>query len=81
MNNPEVNPCIVILDGNNKPFRSYINCDVANLMIQKGMKNFESLTLRETEDRRVPESLKQGMSMITDVWITLTPNPRYEGTI
>ena len=64
----------VILDGENKPFLSYMDYDQAALLQQIGLGNAESIILKETTDRRIPESLTQGLSEIKDILVKLEPN-------
>lgn len=71
----EVTDVMVMLDGTNKPFFSYMDYEQA-LYIQSigGLSNAEQVNLRETQDRPVPESLKDGFTTITDVLVRLQPN-------
>lgn len=74
------NDVMVVLDGENGVFKSYMNCDEVNrLQTNGGLSQAEQVNLRETEDRPVPESLKDGTSMITDVWVTIIPGPAFSG--
>lgn len=73
------NDVIVVLDGENPSFKSYMNCDqVALIQNNGGLSCAEQVFLRETSDRPVPESLKGGISMITDIWVTLVPGPSFQ---
>ena len=67
----------VIQDGENPPFRSYMNYDQALYIQQVGLENAETIHLRETPDRKIPEILKQGQSCIMDIWVRLEPNTYY----
>lgn len=75
----EVSPVIVILDGENKPFRSYMECEEVNRIANIGFSNADQLHLRETDDRIIPTSLKNGITCIKDVWVVLTPGPDFQG--
>jgi hypothetical protein len=67
--------CLVLLDGENGGFFSYMDYDQA-FAIQEfgGLQKAEQVVLKETTDRRIPESLKSGITEITDVLVRLEPN-------
>lgn len=71
----EVVDVIVVQDGANKPFLSYMDADQANMIAScGGLSQAEQVHLRETEERPIPNSLKEGFSTITDVLVRLQPN-------
>lgn len=65
---------LVVQDGNNKPFLAYMNYENALEVQAMGLANAECVNLRETPDRPIPDSLKDGTSCITDVLVRLEPN-------
>ncbi len=73
--NPEyVVDAVVILDGTNPGFFSYMNYDEAQRVQQCGLNNADQVFLKETPDRKIPESLKNGLTEICDIWVKLEPN-------
>lgn len=65
---------IVMLDGENGGFFSYMYHEEALKLQAIGLENAEQILLRETTDRLIPDSLKQGVTQICDVWVRLEPN-------
>ena len=66
---------IVFQDGENPAFKSYIKYENAlEIQANGGLANSECVNLRETPDRPIPESLKDGKTCITDVLVRLEPN-------
>lgn len=65
---------IVMLDGENGGFFSYMNHQEALRLQACGLSNADQVMLKETPDRQIPESLKQGITEITDVLVKLEPN-------
>ena len=72
-----VTDAIVILDGENKGFFSYLKVEEALRLEECGLGNAEQVHLKETTDRPVPESLKKGESVIEDIWVKLEANKNY----
>lgn len=71
----EVVDVMVFQDGFNKPFFSYMNAQQASEIVNcGGLSQAECINLRETEDRPVPQELKDGQSTIIDVLVRLEPN-------
>jgi hypothetical protein len=71
----EVVDVIVLQDGENRPFFSYMDAEQANMIANcGGLSQAECVNLRETKERPVPQSLKDGQSTITDVLVRLQPN-------
>lgn len=69
---------LVILDGENGGFFSYMNHEQAQqIQLTGGLANQECINLRETEERKIPESLKRGEACITDILVRLEPNVEY----
>lgn len=67
--------CLVMLDGQNNGFFSYMDYDQAYAVQEfGGLQKAEQVVLKETTDRPIPESLKQGLTEITDVLVRLQPN-------
>lgn len=66
--------CLVVQDGTNPSFFSYMNHSEAQRIQECGLNNAEQVLLKETTDRVIPESLKQGVSEITDVLVRLELN-------
>lgn len=74
----EVVDIIVVQDGTNKSFLSYMDADQANMIANcGGLSQTEQVHLNETETRPIPDSLKEGFSIITDVLVRLQPNCSY----
>jgi hypothetical protein len=74
------NPVIVITDGENPNFRSFMRCDIVDQIKDNGgLSQAEQVFLRETPDRQIPQCIKNGTAMIMDVWITLVPGPAFQG--
>lgn len=70
-----VTDVIVQLDGYNPSFRSYMMCDEANRIVEAGgLSQVESVHLRETPDRQIPETFKKGEVTITDILVQMNPN-------
>lgn len=69
---------LVMLDGENGGFHSYMSYENA-LEIQAcgGLANAECINLRETEDRKIPQSLKEGLACVTDILVRLDPSIPY----
>lgn len=65
---------LVVLDGTNPSFLSYMNYDEAQRIQQCGLNNAGKVLLKETTDRIIPDSLKNGTSEICDVLVKLDPN-------
>lgn len=66
---------IVLQDGENRGFFSYMNHEQAvEIQMCGGLENAECVNLRETPDRPIPDSLKNGTSTITDILVRLEPN-------
>lgn len=73
--NPEyVVDAVVMLDGENGGFFSYMNHEEALRLQACGLANADRVILKETPERQIPDSLKNGMTEITDVWVKLEPN-------
>ena len=66
---------MVLQDGDNKGFFSYMPYEQA-VEIQNcgGLENAECVNLRETPDRPIPDTLKDGTSTIVDILVRLEPN-------
>lgn len=69
---------LVILDGENPAFFSYMGHEqVQQIQLTGGLSNQECINLRETEERKIPESLKRGEACITDILIRMESNCEY----
>lgn len=68
---------LVALDGQNPSFYSYMYHQKALELQEVGLANAECVNLRETTDRKIPESLKNGTALITDVMVRIEPNTEY----
>mgnify|MGYP001569343390 CR=1 FL=1 len=77
--NEIVNPCWILLDGDNPPFRSYMDVDEVARVQRVGFKHAQQINLKETDDRPIPQNLKDGITMIEDIYITLIPGPGFNG--
>ena len=69
-----VTDVIVLLDGQNGGFFSYMPYEQAQQIQSVGLSQSEQVILRETEDRQIPEALKTGEVCITDILVRLEPN-------
>jgi len=65
---------LVVLDGTNPSFLSYMNYEEAQRIQQCGLNNAGKVLLKETTDRVIPESLKNGTSEICDVQVKMEAN-------
>ena len=68
---------LVVLDGENGGFFSYMNYDEAQRIQQCGLASAGQVLLKETTDRKIPDTLKNGITEICDVWVRLEPNISY----
>lgn len=69
---------LVRLDGHNPSFFSYIPQEIANqVILEGGLSCSDSLILRETKDRPVPDCVKEGFAEIIDVYVKLEPTQEY----
>lgn len=66
-----VTDALVVLDGYNPSFFSYIDFDEANRLLECGLNNAEKVNLKETPDRPIPDSLKRGETEILDIQVVL----------
>lgn len=66
--------CIVITDGTNPDFFSYMPYEQAQAIQQVGLSHSEQVILRETPDRKIPDGMKNGEMCITDILVRLEPN-------
>lgn len=58
-------------------FRSYIpSIEVARI---QQTDDASTVILRETEERQVPNYIKEGTEMVEDIWVTLIPGPDFQG--
>lgn len=65
---------MVMLD-NNKAFNAFVKCEeVERVDSAGGLSNAGSFSIFETTDRKIPNSLKDGEALITDVLVKLEPN-------
>lgn len=65
---------IAILDGGNYGFFTYLKHEEAIRIQECGLANAEQINLREVPQRPVPDHVKQGLSIISDIWVKLEPN-------
>lgn len=65
--------CLIVLEGENPSFFSYMNHDSALELQELGLQNAESINLRETDDRPVPRALKEGETCIMDILVKMEP--------
>lgn len=73
--NPEiVVDALVFLDGTNPGFFSYMKHEEALRIQQCGLANAGQVWLKETDERKVPDNLKDGLAEITDVLVRLQPS-------
>lgn len=70
----EVVDVIVLRDGYNPGFHAYMPYSEA-IAIQNegGLSGAKQVNLRETPDRPIPESVKNGTTCITDILVELQP--------
>ncbi len=68
------NDVLVVQDGENPSFFSYTVEEETQRITQCGLQNAGRIHLRETPERRIPQSLKDGQSEITDIQVKLAPN-------
>lgn len=65
---------LVLLD-NKTGFNAYMRCEEAQRIQEAGgLLQAGNVSLYETTDRQIPDSLKDGEALITDVLIKLQPN-------
>lgn len=70
--------CIVVLDGQNGLHRAYMmEEEFQRINEAGGLSCADRVMLRETEDRPLPDSLKNGLAEIMDVWVTMVPGKEY----
>lgn len=69
-----VNDALVVLDGKNPSFFSWILQEETDRIKECGLKNAEYVFLKDTPDRPMPQSLLHGRSEITDIQIRLQPD-------
>lgn len=63
---------IIVTDGQNPSFFSYIPAEIAQQIVAEGgLSCSDCLILRETADRPVPDYVKDGLVEITDVYVKL----------
>ena len=72
------NPVWVILDGENLPFASWMTCEEVDRIKTDGWKETEKINLREIDNYPVPQSLKEGFTMIKDIWSTIAVGPGFK---
>lgn len=65
---------LIVCDGKNNSFFSYIPIEIAEEMMLDSGLDCESVVLRETDDRPVPQELKDGQTEITDILVKLEAN-------
>lgn len=69
---------IICTDGHNPDFFSYIPAEIATqISLEGGLSCSDSLILRETEERPVPNCVKEGLAQIVDVLVKLEPSKEY----
>lgn len=65
---------MVLLD-NKTAFNSFIRCtEVDRINLYGGLRQSDQVSLYETNDRKIPDTLKDGEALITDVLVKLEPN-------
>lgn len=74
MENEVVCDAIAILDGGTLGFFTYLKHEDALRIQACGLANAEQINLREVPQRPIPEYVKQGLSIIADLWVKLEPN-------
>lgn len=75
MSNPEVVVDCFVLEDSGKAFFSLMTHDKAQeIQANGGLANAEQINLRETTERPIPDSIKQGISCIQDILVKIEPN-------
>lgn len=69
---------LIVQDGTNPSFFSYIAIEEALRIQECGLANAETVILRETEDRPVSKTLQMGVTEIIDVQIKEDSKERLE---
>lgn len=64
---------IVLLDGNNGGFHSYMKTTEAERIGTQGLQNAQHVILTELPDRPIPNTLKDGTALIKDVLVKIQP--------
>lgn len=61
-------------------FDTYVPCDFANATQQAGgLGMMEQVIFTETEEKPIPEALKDGTMAVSDVWVVIQSGPAYKG--
>lgn len=68
---------LVVQDGKNGSFHSYMTMEEANRIVDIGLLNAGKVLLKEYPQRIIPKSLKEGRSQIVDIQVRLDPNVVY----
>lgn len=69
-----VTDVLVMQDGYNPSFFSYMACEEAQRIQECGLANAGQIWLKEVDERPIPKCLKKGESEITDILVKLQPN-------
>lgn len=72
-----VTDALIVCDGFNPSFFAYIPIEIAQVIYDNGLACSEGIILRETEDRMVPERVKNGTAEIIDVQVKMEANKCY----
>lgn len=69
---------LVLMDDKTHGFMSLMPHEKAlEIQQQGGLQNCEQIILRETTERPIPQSIKEGTSIITDILVKLEPTVTY----
>ena len=74
---PIVLDCWVFTTDSNYHFEAHIPRQESLRIKSVGWENAGIIFLRDTEDRPLPQSLKDGTSTITDIWMEMELNNEY----
>ena len=74
----QVTDCFVLQDGENPAFFSYMSVEDVQLVNEcGGIGQVGQIHFKETPERPIPQSLKEGKSLVKDVLVRLEPNVAY----
>ena len=69
-----VNDALVVQDGGNPSFFAWMDQEETQRIQNSPSGYIETVHFRETADRPVPQSLKEGITEIKDIFVKLEPN-------
>lgn len=65
---------IIMLDGQNGGFKAWMDFDEAKRISDIGWENVNCINIRDAQDRPIPQTLKNGETIITDIMVRIEPN-------